>query len=627
MVNKKSQSSLLDCLISQSPDLICICDELGLIININNRFAEITGKEVEELKGTLIKTIFDQNNQKLNDLLYARVKTAITEDCFNNTIVDESNSLKCISWVISSYQNLRIIRGTASKSYLNDDSTKTNQQLKAVINHASDCFFILDQHLDILFQNDAATKKFAHPKFGNDSHVFFASFPEETNKKFYDHFKYALATRKNIKFVEFSTILNCWFTIDVLPYGNELNILVEDISDTIVDHKINDIELKTFELNRAKNTPVNEVFAFLLKSFESLFPHFHCSVLKVEHQKIWHIASPSIPLDYSWAIDGLEIGINRGSCGTAAHLKKSIITDDIYTDEKWSEFKHLIAKYGYKSCWSFPIVSAKSMEVMATFALYTKENLTPTENESKAIARLCNIIKIIFEDLKQDDLLMLMNNRYEMVTMATNDAIYDWDLKTNNVYWSENLYNIFGFTPLEAHQSKKWWLNHIHKNDRIKTVTALNKCLRKKETGWMVEYRLQCKNGKYKHVYNRGYIIYDSQNLPVSIIGAVQDITGLKEREIEITLQNKKLKEIAQISSHDLRRPVTSILGLVSLFNLKNIADENNGIIINYLQKATEELDQVIHSIVAKTLAADESIYHKIQNFNTNNDTPPSELS
>lgn len=614
MLNK-NQPSLLDCLITQSADLICICDQFGAVININDTFAKSAGKTKEQLIGTSIKSIFDAENQKLNDLIYARAINSTEEEYFNNTISDKKNSFKCISWIISSFQNFRVIRGTVSKSYSNDESTNTNQQLKAIINHASDCFFILDHKLNIIFQNDAAHTKFSHPRFDQNSHIFFASFPEETNKKFYEHFKHALDTGKNIKFVEFSIILNCWFSIDVLSYGNELNILIEDISDRIVDHKINDLELKTFELNIAKDKPLNEVLSFLLNSFEKLYPHFNCSILKIEDQKIWHIASPSLPLDFSWAIDGLAIGPNVGSCGTAAYLKKSVITVDIATDEKWAEFHHLITKYGYKSCWSFPIISTKSLDVMATFALYTKENLKPTESELKAIDRLCNIIKIIFEDLKQDDAILLMNNRYEMVTMATNDAIYDWDLKTNTVYWSENLYNIFGFTPQEAHQTKNWWLNHIHKEDKIETITILNNCLRKKESGWTVEYRLKCKDGTYKHVYNRGYIIYDSRNLPISIIGAVQDISGLKEREIEILVQNNKLKEIAQISSHELRRPVTSILGLISLFNRQNLADENNGVIIDYLQKASEELDEVIHSIVAKTLEADGTVYDKAPNF------------
>lgn len=609
------QSSLIDHLIAESADLICICDGNGIIVKINKRFAENTGKAITELVGTSIQSIFSDQNKKLNALLYKAVLEFQHESRFNNNVKDTDGRLYPVSWHFSRFENLTIIRGVFSKSLVNNPLINTDKRLKTVVDNASDCFFLLDRDFNIIFQNKAAIKKFTHPQFKDGSNIFFGSFPEETNRKFFDHFTSALNTNTHLKFVEFSAILNCWFNIDVLPYENDLNVLVNDISDRIIDQKINELELKTFELNIAKNKPITEVLLSLLKGFEELYPHLHTSILKIENKKIAHVVSPRLPLQFCWAIDGAAIGPHQGSCGAAAYHKKSVITFDIETDQKWADFFQHIQPFGYKSCWSFPILSNKSSEVMATFALYTKENLLPTQNELKSIARLCNIIKIIFEDLKQDDAILLMNNRYEMVTMATNDAIYDWDLKTKCVYWSENLFNIFGFTPREAQQNKNWWIKHIHKDDRNETIRLLKQCLKDKKSGWIAEYRLRCANGVFKHVYNRGYILYDSQNTPTSIIGAIQDISRLKEREIEITNQNNKLKEIAQISSHELRRPVTSILGLISLFNTENLADNNNGIIVEYLQKATQELDDVIHSIVSKTLEADETIYDKARNF------------
>ncbi|WP_017257789.1 PAS domain S-box protein [Pedobacter arcticus] len=609
------QSSLIDHLIAESADLICICNDKGTVVKINKRFAENTGKVATELVGISIQTIFSDQNKKLNELLYNAVLAFQHESQFNNNIKDTDGRLHSVSWRFSKFENLTIIRGVFSKTLVNSPLINTDKRFKTVVDNASDCFFLLDSDFNIIFQNKAAIKTFTHPQFKDESNIFFGSFPEETNRKFFDHFTSALNTNTHLRFVEFSPILNCWFDIDVLPYENDLNILVNDISDRIIDQKINELELKTFELNIAKNKPIAEVLLSLLEGFEGLYPHLHASILKIENEKIVHVVSPRLPLKFCWAIDGETIGPDQGSCGAAAYYKKSVISFDIETDQKWTAFFQHIQPFGYKSCWSFPILSNKSSEVMATFAIYTKENLLPTQNELKSIARLCNIIKIIFENLKQDDTILLMNNRYEMVTMATNDAIYDWDLKTKRVYWSENLFNIFGFTPAEAQQTKNWWINHIHKDDRNETISLLKKCLKDKKSGWVAEYRLKCANGIFKHVYNRGYILYDSQNTPMSIIGAIQDISGLKEREIEITIQNNKLKEIAQISSHELRRPVTSILGLISLFNSENLADDNNGIIIEYLRKATQELDDVIHSIVSKTLEADETIYDKARNF------------
>lgn len=294
------------------------------------------------------------------------------------------------------------------------------------------------------------------------------------------------------------------------------------------------------------------------------------------------------------------------------HLqKKIVITEDITADPNWQEYNETLIAENYKSCWSFPIISNKSYNVMATFAAYTKDNRKPTEAEIKSIARICNIVKIIFEDLNYDNELKLINNRYKTATTVTNDAIYDWDLKLKKVYWSDNTNNIFGYNATEVDEVKNWWKNSIHPEDLEQTLQRLKECFVNKKTGWTAEYRMKCKDGTYKHVYDRAYIIFNDKNEPITVIGAIQDISILKEREIEIVKQNNKLKEIAQISSHDLRRPVTSILGLISLFNVNNLADENNSLVIDYLQKATKELDDVIHTIVSKTLEADNTIYDK----------------
>ncbi len=602
--------SATDYLLSQSIDAICILNFDGEVITANENFALLTGKSTWHLSGQSIATLFCDQNEILNDILKERVLKEKDSNSFNSNFINLDGSITSLYWHIECFNEGKIVKAVKLTANIRE-GIRSRQDLAIIANNISDCFFILDKNFNIIFQNTAAVTKFSHSDFNDDTNIFFASFCEDTNHKFVVHFENAFKSEIPLRFVEFSALLNCWFSIDVIGLNDELNILVNDISARIVDHKINELEIRTFEMNIAKEKPFQEVMMSLLRGFEVLYPNLDSSILSVEHERVWHIASPKLPEDYSNAINGVKIGIGIGSCGTSAFLKKNIISESIERDENWINFKKLITPYGYQACWSFPIISKKHLDVMATFALYSRESRKPTENEFKSIARIANIIQIIFEDQKQDDTLLRVNNRYEMVTKATNDAIYDWSLKSNQVFWSENLYNIFGFTPQEADQNSHWWLNHIHPEDKLETIKSLKACLRKKKTRWDAAYKMLVKNGSYKHVYNRGHIIYNEEGKALSIIGAIQDVSVLKEREIEILKQNNKLKEIAQISSHELRRPVTSILGLVSLFNTEDLSDENNRMVIAYLEQATQELDDVIHTIVAKTLEADHTIYNK----------------
>ena len=82
---------------------------------------------------------------------------------------------------------------------------------------------------------------------------------------------------------------------------------------------------------------------------------------------------------------------------------------------------------------------------------------------------------------------------------------------------------------------------------------------------------------------------------------AIKDFTEQKKAQLKIIEQNKRLREIAQISSHEFRKPVASILGLVQLFDKENQHSSFNKEIIDFLAITANELDAVIHTIVKKT--------------------------
>lgn len=123
----------------------------------------------------------------------------------------------------------------------------------------------------------------------------------------------------------------------------------------------------------------------LVLGIEQLIDGVHASILILHEdgERLFTGAAPHLPLPYSEAIHGIRIGPNVGSCGTSAFTKKTVIVSDIATDPLWKDFKDLPIQFGYKACWSTPIMDGK---VLGTFALYFKENREPTEIELKIIS-------------------------------------------------------------------------------------------------------------------------------------------------------------------------------------------------------------------------------------------------
>ena len=95
-------------------------------------------------------------------------------------------------------------------------------------------------------------------------------------------------------------------------------------------------------------------------------------------------AGPSLPDEYRRAINGLVIGAEQGSCGTAAFRNERVIVSDIRSDPLWEEYRELAAGHGLVACWSQPIRS-RDGAVLGTFAMYYREPRAPTPEELELV--------------------------------------------------------------------------------------------------------------------------------------------------------------------------------------------------------------------------------------------------
>ena len=100
--------------------------------------------------------------------------------------------------------------------------------------------------------------------------------------------------------------------------------------------------------------------------------------------RIFHGAAPSLPKSYCDAINGIEIGPNVGSCGTAAFKGHAIYVTDLATDPLWDDYRHLALAHGLRACWSTPILDPAG-RVIGTFAIYHLTPRSPTPGEVEAI--------------------------------------------------------------------------------------------------------------------------------------------------------------------------------------------------------------------------------------------------
>lgn len=174
--------------------------------------------------------------------------------------------------------------------------------------------------------------------------------------------------------------------------------------------------------------------------------------------------------------------------------------------------------------------------------------------------------------------------RFEKVTEATNDAIWDWDLENDTLLWGGGFKTLFGYDVERVTPSLNTWTEHIHEDDQVRVLSSLYATVEDSEqSNWQSEYKYLRKDGSYAYVIDRAIIIRDEQGKASRVIGAMTDITYhhkyeenlqnlntlLQEYTRELEVSNTELEHFAYVASHDLQEPLRMITSFMELLKTK----------------------------------------------------------
>ena len=150
--------------------------------------------------------------------------------------------------------------------------------------------------------------------------------------------------------------------------------LLEDITETKQLRSLQQLIMSAL----ADEVPITDIADRLCRRVEEIAPDVVCSLLHIDAAGLIHpLGGPSLPAEYSRALDGIAIGPNVGSCGTAAFYGEPVLATDLETDPRWQPYKAMPLAVGLHACWSTPI-KAKDGRVIATFAFYFREPRAPS---------------------------------------------------------------------------------------------------------------------------------------------------------------------------------------------------------------------------------------------------------
>ena len=290
-------------------------------------------------------------------------------------------------------------------------------------------------------------------------------------------------------------------TVDVIKFEKKASILVTAFD--ISDRKLSDLELET-SLSLLQATIESTADGILAVDSQGKIVTFNS-----KFAQMWQV--PSFLVDSQHNNQVLEFGINQ--------LK--------YPEDFLKCSQELSDKPDAES---YNIIEFKDGRIFERYSI-------PQRTGGKITGRVFSF-RDVTERLRGEEALRKSEERFNLLTRATNDAVWDLDLLKEELWWSEEFDKLFGYN-LNKDQSVKWefWCGQIHPEERERVVANFNNTIAGKAEHWLEEYSFCCADGRYVFVLDRGYIIRNESGKAVRAIGTMMDITERKQAEEIIRYQ------------------------------------------------------------------------------------------
>lgn len=248
----------------------------------------------------------------------------------------------------------------------------------------------------------------------------------------------------------------------------------------------------------------------------------------------------------------------------------------------------------------------------------------PLQDQKGITYAVCGISTDITERKQMEQMLKENESRLLNAQRIAHLGSWDWDIVKNTLYWSDEIYRIFGLTPQEFGVTYEAFLNSVHPDDRRFVKKSVDAALYDKKP-YSINHRIVLPNGTERIVHEQAEVVFDETGKPIRMVGTVHDITDLKQaeellkkynRELEKKVKertedlrtamvqaenaNKAKSDFLANMSHELRSPLSAIIGFSEMLHdrLFGELNEKQEKFINYINSSSRHLIGLINDIL-----------------------------
>ncbi len=276
------------------------------------------------------------------------------------------------------------------------------------------------------------------------------------------------------------------------------------------------------------NQPLSGILKEIVVRLERMHPEMRVSILlrDASDGRLYIGAAPSLPADYNNAVNGLEVRVGAGSCGSAAALGAPVIVEDVLVDPYWKDYVLHSQRAGFRACWSQPFKN-ESGEVLGTFGIYYAQPHSPAQSELDLIGEFARIAGIAVARVRADTTLRQAATVFE----STREGVVITDLTPRILTVNRAYTEITGYTPEEVRGRDPGMLKSGRQDDAFyQTMWASLQA----SGHWQGEIWNRRKNGEIYPQLLTISTVHDGEGVASHYVGVMTDISQLKQSEARL---------------------------------------------------------------------------------------------
>lgn len=403
---------------------------------------------------------------------------------------------------------------------------ESERQRLDVLESIGDAFFALDENWNFTYLNREAAAQLERSRDELLGKQVWEEFPEAVGSEFQRQYQWAVANRQTTQFQAFYPPFGKWLDVSAYPVPKGLAVYFRDVSQ----QREHQEQMRLIDAALARQTDM---------------------VVITEAGNFDEPYGPRI-VYVNDAFERLTGYSKREGIGNTPRMLQGPGTDR----QQLGRIREALANESPVRC--------EVLNYTRTGDAYWIElDITPLFDPQGHCTHFVAVQRDITERKQREAELHLAQERFQLISRATNDVIWDWDFATNRVWWNDSMTKVFGHDPAELEPGLESWTNRIHPDDRERVVDSIHVVIDGKEELWSEAYRFARSDGQYANVIDRGFVNRDANGKATRMVGSVIDTTERMEME-ERLRESQKLEAVGHLTggvAHDFNNLLTVILG------------------------------------------------------------------